>query len=153
MAQLHLLLEPAETWIVIKDGDPGARAMFERHYSRYVYADGRRPKLIVGPGEKMVLVTPCARALFAWRKFKSDDDQTGVNCAIFRNEGAGLSSDLILAAEEVAHQRWPGERFFTYVNPKKVRSTNPGFCFLMADWQRVGITKKRKYLILAKEAA
>lgn len=137
-------------WLPVRDGNDTARGLFDRHYSRYVYRDGRRPKLFVGPGEKTVLVTPDARAVFVWRKFKSADGQDGVNCAVFRNEGAGLSSFLILEAEQIAWERWPGERLYTYVNPRKIRSSNPGYCFLKAGWQKCGITKKRKYLILEK---
>ena len=55
------LLSPS-TWVPIKDGDDEARAFFDRHYSRYFYKDGRRPLLFVGPGQKMVLRTPCGRA-------------------------------------------------------------------------------------------
>jgi hypothetical protein len=120
-------------WIEVKDGNATGRSLFQRHYSRYVYADGRKPKLYVGPGAKMVLLTACARALFVWRKFISKDGQRGVNCAIFRNEGAGLSSDLIRAADALAFARWPGERHF---------------CFLKAGWRRCGITKSRKLIIL-----
>lgn len=138
------------TWLRIKDGDDEARRLFDRHYSRYSYADGRQPKLFVGPGYKMVLTTPCRRALFVWRKFISDDGQRGINCAIFRNEGAGLSSDLIRAADAIADRHWPGERHFTYVNPRKVSSTNPGFCFIKAGWRRCGQTKARKLLILER---
>jgi hypothetical protein len=138
-------------WIAIKDGDDDARAVFDRHYSRLSRADGRLSKLMIGPGGKMLLTSPCGRAIFAWRKFRNDDGQTGVNCAIFRNEGAGRSSNLILAAERLAHQRWPGARLYTYVNPRAVRSPNPGYCFKCAGWRVVGITKKRRYLILAKE--
>lgn len=135
-------------WMAVKDGDPTARAIFDRHYSRYRYADGRKPKLFVGPGEKMVLVTACARALFIWRKFISGDDQEGVNCAAFRNEGAGLSSDLIRSAMRLAWQRWPGERLYTYVDPKAVRSPNPGCCFKKAGWKRCGVTKWNRLIIL-----
>lgn len=135
-------------WLVARDGDETGRALFHRHYSYRPYADGRRPKLYVGPGEKLVLLTPCARALFVWRRFRNDDGQAGVNCAIFRNEGAGLSSDLIRAADDAAWERWPGERLYTYVNPRSIRSTNPGFCFLMAGWRRCGVTKHRRLLIL-----
>lgn len=39
------------------------------------------------------------KALWVWRRFKSGDGQEGLNCAVFRNEGAVLSSDLILAAD------------------------------------------------------
>lgn len=107
--------------------------------------------LMLGPGEKLVLVSGCARAVFAWRRFISDDGQEGVNCAVFRNEGAGRSSDLILAAEEFARARWPEERrFYTYVNARKIRSTNPGFCFLAAGWRRCGITRRHRLHILEK---
>jgi hypothetical protein len=132
----------------VKDGDATARNIFDGHYSRKRYADGRKPLLFVGPGEKMVLVTPCARALFVWRKFISGDGQQGVNCVVFRNEGAGLSSHLIREACEWAWRRWPGERLYTYVNPRKVRSTNPGSCFLAAGWRKCGVTKHNKLLIL-----
>lgn len=139
-------------WRAIKDGDDEARRFFDRHYSRKHYADGRRPKLFVGPGEKLVMVTPCRRALFVWRRFISRDGQEGVNCAVFRNEGAGLSSSLIMEADRIADERWPGERHFTYVSPRGVRSTNPGFCFLQAGWRRCGITKWNKLIILERTA-
>lgn len=129
------------TWLAVKDGDARARAIFNRHYSRRRYADGRRPKLFVGPGEKVVLLTPECDALFVWRKFINQDRQAGVNCAIFRNEGARKSSELILAAERIAAARWPGVRLYTYVNETKVRSGNPGYCFLMAGWRKCGRTK------------
>lgn len=114
--------------------------------------------LFVGPGEKMVLLTACVRAVFAWRKFRNADlaGQEGVNCAIFRNEGAGEASELIREADKLAWQRWPGERHYTYVNPKKVkRSRTPGRCFLKAGWRYVrdvdgkpARTKHNKLLIL-----
>jgi len=140
----------AVPWVAVRDGDDTARSLFDRHYSRYRYADGRTRALFVGPGEKIVLLTPCARALFVWRKFRSADAQSGVNCAVFRNEGAGLSSHLIRAAERVAWERWPGERLYTYVNPVAVASSNPGWCFMAAGWQRCGTTKKRRYRIFEK---
>jgi hypothetical protein len=140
------------TWVVIRDGDDDARSLFDRHYSRKCYADGRKPKLLVGPGQKMVLTTPCRGALFAWRKYISDDGQQGINCAIFRNETSLLSSDLIRAADELADERWPEERHFTYVNPRKIRSSNPGFCFIKAGYRRCGITKRNKLVILERPA-
>lgn len=135
-------------WVVVLDGNDTARSIFDRHYSRYHYADGRKPRLFVGPGEKLILVTPCARALFVWRKFISNDGQSGVNCAVFRNEGAGLSSTLIRLATALAWQRWPAERLYTYVNPRAVRpKSQPGKCFIEAGWNRCGKTKKRQFLI------
>jgi hypothetical protein len=96
----------------------------------------------------MVLLWPDARAVFVWRKFISADHQQGVNCAVFRNDGAGLSSDLIRQACASAWERWPGERLYTYVNPRKIRrKRDPGRCFRKAGWQPCGVTQKRHYLI------
>lgn len=124
--------------------------MFQRHYSYRPYKDGRKPKHFVGPGEKMVLITADAMALFVWRKFISGDGQQGINCAVFRNESPILSSELILEAERFAWARWPGERLYTYVNPRKIRSSNPGCCFKRAGWRTCGITKWNRLVILEK---
>lgn len=129
-------------WVPVKDGNDTAREIFEQHYSRRRYADERIRLLIVGPGEKLLLLAPDANAVFAWRKFKSDDGQQGINCAIFRNEGPNRSSDLIRAADLIAWEHWPGERHYTYVDPKKVRrKRDPGRCFLRAGWRHAGWTK------------
>jgi hypothetical protein len=137
-------------WIEVRDGNDSVRSIFERHYSRKQYADGRKPLLFVGPGEKMVLMTPDAKAIFAWRKFISGDGQQGVNCAIFRNEGQQRSSDLIRQADAIADEKWPGERHYTYVNPRKVMSNNPGYCFKVAGWKECGVTKWNRLLILER---
>ena len=134
------------TWLHVWDGNPTAAALYDRHYSRNRNAIGD-PR-VAGPGEKMVLLTPCARALFVWRKFISKDQQDGVNCAIFRNEGAGVSSELIRAAMVEGCARWPAARFCTYVNPRRVASANQGYCFKAAGWRLCGITKTRKLLVL-----
>lgn len=136
-------------WKQIKDGNICARKLYERHYSCRRYKDGRRPKLFCGPGEKIVLLSIDEKALFVWRKFKSMNGQKGINCAIFRNESQILSSLLIKQAEEIAWKRWPGERLYTYVNPRKIKSKNPGCCFKKAGWKFAGITKK-KLLIFEK---
>jgi hypothetical protein len=142
------LLFGLSTWVELKDGDPTVRAIFDRHYSRTHYRDGRRPVLFVGPGFKRVMMTPCARAIWVWRRFidacidqRTGQPQRGVNCAVFRNEGAGRSSDLILAAERIAWRDWPGDRLYTYVDPSEVASANPGYCFICAGWKRCGYTK------------
>src|SRR5258706_8785777 len=100
-------------WIEMKDGDESCRSIFNRHYSRRVYADGRKPKQFIGPGVKHPLMQADGSALFAWRKHVSDDGQTCVNCAIFRNEGDELASELIKTAVAHARERWwPHERFY-----------------------------------------
>lgn len=129
------------TWIKVRDGNLTALRLFDRHYSSR-RAHVRKQDQMVGPGGKMVLLTPDARALFAWRLFVADNGQDGVNCTVFRNEGGARSSDLIRAADDLCWERWPGERHYTYVDPEEVRSTNPGYCFLMAGWRRCGVTKR-----------
>jgi len=135
-------------WLPIKDGDERAAAIYRRHYSCYQYKDNRRNRygyrsrfLIVGPGEKMLLMTVNCDALFAWRKFIDDSGQQGVNCSVFRNESDTLSSLLILEAEQHAWARWPGARLYTYVKPDAIRSSNPGYCYKMAGWSECGRTK------------
>ena len=145
-------------WFGVKDGDPRAFALMRQHYSFQPYKDGRRQNLnyrnrhlFVGPGGKMVLMTVDCQALFVWRKFIDKSGQRGVNCAAFHNSGNELSSDLILEAEQLAWGRWPGERLYTYVNAKKIKSDNPGYCFKKAGWQKCGETKVNKLVILEKQ--
>jgi len=135
------------TWIVGQDGELELRRIYEKHYTCRKYKDGRRPRKFVGPGEHIVLTTPKRDALFVWRKFRDDSGQTGVNCAIFRNESKSLSSDLIREADAIADFCWPGERHYTYVRAEAIRSRNPGFCFLCAGWRRCGYTKGGLFIL------
>lgn len=71
------------------------------------------------------------RARFIWRNM------------LFRNLGAGLSSALITSATEETYRQWvarygelPRERLRTEIGVAHVRSSNPGFCYLAAGWQR-----------------
>jgi len=135
------------TWIPIKDGDVSAMSIFKRHYT----ARKDSPKIFqfIGPGEKLVLITPDAKALFAWRKFINDAGENGVNCCIFRNEGSvyGKSSDLIIKAMAIAWERWPKERLYTYVDADKVRhKRDPGRSFIKAGFKKCGITKSGKLI-------
>ena len=141
-------MEPGGHWLRTNDRDRRALALYERHYSAYQYRDGRQRWQFLGPGEKLVLLTAPADALCGWRRFIDDSGQVGVNCAVFRNEGPVLSSTLIREACAWAWQRWPGQRFYTYVDPVRVRSSNPGCCFLAAGWRRCGVTRKRGLLVL-----
>lgn len=151
-------------WYAVKDGDARAYYLMTHHYTFHPYKDGRRSNLanrnrhlICGPGEKLVLITVTCDALFIWRKFEDDSGQVGVNCAVFRNEGEILSSSLILEAEQLAWLKWPGERLYTYVNPRKIRTGKPrtgrpfpGKCFIKAGWTDAGLTKEKKLIILEK---
>jgi hypothetical protein len=131
-----------DNWINVRDGNPTGMSLFMRHYTA---RERRKVFQFVGPGEKMVLLWPDARALFVWRKFISDSGENGVNCAVFRNEGAGLSSALIESANREAWARWPGERLYTYVDPSKVRyKRDPGRCFIRAGYRLCGKTASGK---------
>jgi len=132
-------------WVPIRDGDPRGLGLYLRHYS----AKGtprRRGNRFVGPGESLVLVTPQLDAMFIWRHstIPRKDQQVGVECYLFRNEGAALSSELIREAVRLAWERWPAVRLWTYVNPRRIRSTNPGACFRAAGWRRLPDSKHPK---------
>lgn len=128
-------------WIVGQDAEPELRALYERHYSCHHYRDGRTPMKFTGPGQVVVLTLPDRNALFVWRKFIDHSGQTGINCAVFRNESPLLSSDLIREADAIADFCWPRERHYTYVRAEAVASRNPGWCFLCAGWKRCAKTK------------
>jgi hypothetical protein len=139
-------LEPL--WWLTKDGDRACLALYEQHYSAHRYKDGRVRKLFCGPGEKVVLRTFDGAAFFVWRKFKDDSvdartglPQAGINCAAFRNVGICRSSELVAQADAIADCLWPDCRHYTYVDAAKIASRNPGYCFLVAGWQRCGRTK------------
>lgn len=141
-------------WIEVRDGNDTARAIFERHYSASPHRLKRRPKLIVGPGEKLLLLSADADALCAWRRAEYGfPDQDGVCCAIFRRDGGELASEQLERAMAKAWARWPGERLFTFVDPFSVRVTwragRPtwGHCFYQAGWKFAGLTNKRLHIL------
>lgn len=124
-------------WWLTKDGDKDCLELYERHYSAYQYVDGRERKLFVGPGEKIVLRTEAADAMFVWRRCIEASGECGINCAVFRNEGPYQSSELIRQADAIADRIWACCRHYTYVRAEAVKSKNPGFCFIAAGWKRL----------------
>lgn len=149
-------------WTQVNDGNEMVFQIFSGHYSfrKWRRRNGKNGKRMVGPGESIVLLGKDNKAIFIWRRqLYSKDGQTGVNCMVFRNlhtkeeqqqNKRFQSSTLLLEAEEIAVRRWPGERLFTYVNPKKVKSANPGYCYKMAGWTLCGESKAQRLLILQK---
>lgn len=124
-------------WQVRHHRDPAACALADRHYSRRRPGSGK----IGPPGRKLVLVTPCERAVWLTHWPYTHFALDGLDawrCSIFRNEGAGLSSDLILAAMDLTASLWgsaPGAGWVTWIDRTKVRSANPGYCFKQAGWR------------------
>jgi len=160
-------------WIGIHDADPRAIALYRRHYSSNPKSNNSNG--IAGPGERMILCTVACDALFVWRPSTSPEKripdkrrqqrldsgkatstywggEEGIMCSVFRNEGPLQSSSLILEAEELAWNRWPGQRLFTYVWDAKIKSVNPGYCFKMAGWRACGRNKDGRLTILEKYA-
>jgi hypothetical protein len=141
-------------WLSVRDGDLRALALYLRHYSakksRAIYTMppvGNRARF-VGNGEHMVLLTRDCRALFAWRfqRYRKDA-QTGVECTVFRKEGAGQASAMISEAVSLAWRKWPGQRLFTFVDPAEVASTNPGYCFKVAGFRFCGRTRRGLHVL------
>lgn len=139
-------------WLSVRDGDPRAAYLFQDHYSKYHYKDNRKTYRFVGPGEYIALMTVTCDALFVWRHDTRPrwDHQEGVCCSIFRNTGPILSSVLIQEASQIAETQWPAMRQFTFINPRAIISSNPGYCFLVAGWRRCGHTQTRDFLILER---
>jgi hypothetical protein len=111
-----------------------------RHYSRH----NINAKKLGGPARSLLLRDVAGDVLFLWQWPKDGmrrDKQNGYNCVMFRNESKRRSSDIILEAEGHAVAKWGKNRFYTYVDARKVKSVNPGYCFKMAGWQRVGRSK------------
>jgi len=143
-----------EGWIEVLDGNDTVRAIFDRHYSRRRYADGRKPKLFIGPGEKLVLMTADAGAICAWRRERHRfDGQRGIECVIYRRESGDLASTMLAAARACASARFGPDRMFTFVDPRAVTPTmvrgKPvwGFCFYKDGWRFAGLTKKGLHIL------
>jgi hypothetical protein len=94
---LVLPVEPV-TWQLRNRNDRVIVAHADRHYSRQT----RGAKQMGAPAMSLAFVTPCERAswLSQWTQHP-DDGLLALRCAFFRNEGAGLSSELILAAMQL----------------------------------------------------
>ena len=118
----------------------------DRHYSRRTV--GARQFLY--SGRKLVLRNAEGTVLFGWvypDPAMRMDDQTGYNCAIFRNESDRKASEIILEAERFAIEKWGPGRMYTYIDPAKTanirrRGIKPhqskrvvGLCYLKAGWK------------------
>jgi len=155
----------------IVDGT-GPHAGCGPHYSR------RTPgsKTFTGCGQEIVLVTECGRAVWACVRQRTPVARGAGSArgrggsgqvtkfvfrnSMFRNLGAGLSSDLIISATEETYRRWverygslPPERLRTEIGIKEIRSTNPGYCYLMAGWTVDRVVRGKRYLWAPERSA
>lgn len=141
-------------WEIVDRDDPRARRLADEHYPRRT--PGAREFMTVG--KTLVMLTPCNRA--TWGVIENLDP-TGAphwRCTIFRNVGAGRSSDLIREATVLTFEYWrrhyggvPVVPLRTEVDPKKVRpKRDPGRCFIRAGWRVVegSPRSKRRGLVI-----
>jgi hypothetical protein len=130
-------------WQLSWRADPATRAIADRHYNRQKIGAAQ----FVPPGRCLVLKAADAAWITSWPLAEYVQHAWAgawVN-SLFRNEGAGLSSDLIRWA--VAHTRahWPDVPplgMVTFVDPGKVRrKRDPGRCYLRAGFEHAGWTQ------------
>jgi hypothetical protein len=144
-----------ELWLRTDKFDPACARLADNHYSRRTVGSPQ----FMPPGETLVLKTRDELAVFGWWRphpssgLKAMNGLDGWTCTIFRNTGPLLSSDLVLDAEEAlreANVSCGPDGLITYVFDAKVRSTNPGYCFLKAGWRRTGRSADGKKSLLQK---
>ena len=125
-------------WHQVKASDPLAREMRDRHYS----TDRPGGKTVGPPGRRIVLITEDRASL--WITHWPDprlvlDKIDALRCTMFRREGRRRerASVLILAAMEFseAHYGAAPAGWLTYVEPAKIKSQDPGYCFKMAGYE------------------
>jgi hypothetical protein len=135
-----------------------SRAIADRHYNRQkIGAIG-----FVPPGRCLVLhaETGTGRALWvtSWpfTEYTKHEWAGAWMCSAFRNEGAALSSDLILqavAATRAFFGEPPSLGMVTFVDEKKTarrrsKKSRPGECYRRAGFVEVGRTKVNNLIAL-----
>jgi hypothetical protein len=136
------------------------------HYSR------RKPNSpqFMPPGETIVLVNSERTAVWGWwrphpsSKIVAMNGRDGWTCSVFSYHPPQatrplLASELVLDAERaLAALERDGltaapcgpDGMLTYVDARKVRSSNPGYCYKLVGWVRVGRAKKASKPLLWK---
>lgn len=131
-------------WHKSHRADRRALPIADRHYNRQKPGTPQ----FVPPGRCLVLLSEDARAVWvtSWpfaQWVKHAWAGAWIN-SLFRNESDRLSSTLILEAIAATRYYWPDVPelgLITFVDASKIQSTNPGYCYLCARFQRVGHTK------------
>lgn len=123
--------------------DPASLPLADRHYNRQKPGTPQ----FVPPGRCLVLLAEDRSALWvtSWPHFRADQWEGAWINTLFRNEGSFVSSALIRSA--VSHTRahfgeTPDLGMVTFIDPSKVQSTNPGYCYLVAGFRHAGWTPK-----------
>ncbi len=133
-------------WIRSHRRDPRAVALADRHYSRQKPGTDQ----FVKPASCAVFFaeTPSGTALWATvvQQFVDHAWPGAWECALFRNEGAGVASKLIRDAVSATRAHYgdpPASGMITFVDPKHVREkVNLGHSFIIAGFRPVACTLK-----------
>ena len=144
-------------WCFSHCADPAARALADRHYSRQRLGSRR----FVGPGRNVVFLSRCGRAYWVttwpFAEYVRHRWAGAWICAAFRNEGAGVSSELIrqaVAATKAFYGLPPALGMITFIDRREVRPTFVkgeavwGWTFRKAGFVEVGETKVHRLLAL-----
>ena len=141
----HEWLDLPNRWVFSHRADPEALVLADRHYSRQKPGTPQ----FVPPGRCVVFKTVCRRAVWvtSWpfaQYVKHAWAGAWMN-SFFRNEGAGLSSELIIEAVAATRGVWPEPPalgLVTFVDAVKTRhKRDPGRCYRKAGFTHVGYTK------------
>jgi hypothetical protein len=135
-------------WQITNRADPEANRMAKQHYTCQSPNSGQ----FMPPGSCMVLKISPMLAVWgtSWPKaeFVQHAWAGAWMCSIFRNNGAGLSSELIL--EAVAATKWfyqcppcavPELGMVTFIDTRFVKGPHYGYCYKRAGFIHVGETK------------
>lgn len=136
----------ADELLVTTPFDRECALLADRHYSRRTVG----ARQFAYSGRKCVLRSADGLVLFVWMfpdPAMRMDGQIGYNNAIFRNESTRQSSLVILEAEQHAVAKWGPGRAYTYIDPEKIASVNPGYCFKCAGWRYVRLSRDGKHLL------
>lgn len=132
-------------WLISNRFDADVLPLADRHYNRRKVGSDQ----FVPPSRCVVLKTPCLRAVWTttWpiaQYVRHAWAGAWVN-NLFRNEGAGLSSELIRDAVAATRACWPDVPalgIVTFVDAEKTRrKRDPGRCYRRAGFTHVGFTK------------
>lgn len=136
-------------WCLSDRADVAALRLADRHYNRQKVGSSQ----YVPPGRCVAMLTECGRALWvtSWpfaQYVKHAWPGAWVN-SLFRNEGAGLSSNLIRQAIAATRAVWqpPELGMVTFVDPEEVPGVMVrgerifGYCYKRAGFKHVGFTK------------
>lgn len=145
-------------WQRVGRADPRAAALADRHYSRKTPGS----KHFTPPGRCMVLYTSTATGEAVWvtswpyTEFVKHAWPGAWMCSLFRNENAGIASELIVAAVEETVRHFgppPDQGMITLIDRRKVRPVivrgEPvwGWTFRKGGFRVAGETKS-KLLVL-----